>query len=286
MKDYIEKAKVLIEALPYIKEFRGKVFVIKYGGSAMKNTATKESIMEDIVLMKLVGIRPVLVHGGGSVITKVMKRMGIKPNFINGLRVTDADTMEIVEMVLAGKVNKGIVSEIQGHNLNAIGICGKDGNTLLAKKKKTEGYDLGYVGEVVKVNTDLLNGLINNDIIPVIAPIGKDEEGNTYNINADSAASAIASALKAEKLLYLTDVEGVLRDINDSSSLISVLKLGEISEYLENKTISGGMIPKVECCTKAVRNGVNMVHILDGRVEHSLLLEIFTKKGLGTMFIN
>lgn len=285
MNDYIEKAKILIEALPYIKNFSGKIFVIKYGGSAMKKETIKAAVMQDIALLKLVGIYPVIIHGGGSEINEMMEKVGIEPKFVNGLRITDKETMEIVEMVLSGKVNKGIVNEIQKHNIKAIGISGKDGNTLIAEKKVMENYDLGYVGEIKKVNSEILWNLIENDIIPVLSPVGKDEAGDiSFNINADNVAAAVAIALHAEKLVYMTDVEGVLGDVNDNASLISLIKLNEIPSYIENGIISGGMIPKVECCMHAVKNGVKRVHILDGRIEHSLLLEIFTEKGIGTMF--
>lgn len=285
LNSYIEKAKILIEALPYIKNFSGKIFVIKYGGSAMKNKSIKAAVMQDIALLKLVGIYPVIVHGGGNEISEVMEKMGIKPKFINGLRITNKETMEVVEMVLSGKVNKEIVNEIQKHDIKAIGISGKDGNTIIAEKKVMESYDLGYVGEIVKVNSEILWNLIENDIIPVLSPVGKDEAGETtFNINADNVAAAVAIALKAEKLVYMTDVEGVLGDLNDNASLISSIALSEVPSYIENGTISGGMIPKVECCVYAVKNGVKSVHILDGRIEHSLLLEIFTEKGIGTMF--
>ncbi|HHW66634.1 acetylglutamate kinase [Defluviitalea raffinosedens] len=283
MEMYIEKAKVLVEALPYIKEFYGKTVVIKYGGSAMVDEMIKETVIQDIILMKLVGINPVIVHGGGPDINKILKQMDKKSEFVNGLRVTDQETMEIVEMVLAGKVNKSIVSHIQNQGINAVGISGKDGATLQAEKKLVNGMDVGFVGEVVNVNTELISTLIQKDFIPVIAPIGIDKEGNSYNINADYAAVAVAGALKAQKLVFLTDVEGVLKDVSDSSSIISRLSIKDVDEYIKNGIISGGMIPKVECCVEGVKKGVKTVHILDGRVEHCLLLEIFTQKGVGTM---
>lgn len=284
MEKYINKAKVLIEALPYIKEFNGKIVVIKYGGSAMLDEKIKASVIEDIVLMKLVGFKPVIVHGGGKDISKMLNRVGIKSEFHNGLRITDEATVEVVEMVLAGKVNKSIVQLIQNHDIDAVGITGKDGKTLKAKKKEVEGVDIGYVGEITKVNTKLIKSLIENDFIPVIAPIGTDQSGMTYNINADYAASAIAGELKAEKLIFLTDVEGVLRDVQDKTSLISKIDINEVETYIEQNIISGGMIPKVECCVEGIQQGVKSVHILDGRIEHSMLLEIFTKSGIGTMF--
>ena len=283
MEKYIEKAKVLMEAIPFIKEFYGKIVVIKYGGSAMNNENIKKTIMQDVVLMKLVGIHPVVVHGGGPEINSALKKIGKEPEFINGLRVTDKETMETVEMVLAGKINKEIVAYLQNLGGNAAGICGKDGNTLLAEKKLVEGNDVGFVGEITHVNTSLLNILIENDFIPVISPIGTDNEGNTYNINADYAAVAIAGALKARKLVFLTDVAGVLRDVNDSNSLIHRISIKEVPHYIREGIISGGMIPKIECCVAGVKEGVETVHITDGRVEHCLILEIFTGNGIGTM---
>ncbi len=283
MRKYIEKAKVLIEALPYIKEFYGKIVVIKYGGSTMNDELIQEAIIQDIILMKLVGIRPVIVHGGGPEISKVLQKMGKQSEFRNGLRVTDEETMEIVEMVLSGKINKGIVNQIQSQGVNAVGISGKDGKTLLAKKINPDHEDIGFVGEVIQVNPSLLDILIESDFIPVIAPIGTDEGGSMYNINADYAAVAIAGALEAQKLVFLTDVDGVRKDLNDPSSCISELLIQDVAGYIKDSMISGGMIPKIECCVEAVEKGVKCVHILDGRVEHSLILEIFTKKGIGTM---
>ena len=284
MEKLIEKAKILIEALPYIKEFNSKTFVIKYGGSAMVDERIKETVIEDIVLMKLVGLKPVIVHGGGKEINKILNRVGIESKFIQGLRVTDEDTVEMVEMVLSGKVNKSIVQLIQNHEINAVGISGKDGKTLKVKKKTVDNVDIGFVGEITEVDTGLIHALLENDFIPVIAPIGTDKSGNTFNVNADYAASAIAGALEAEKLIFLTDVEGVLADVNDKDSLISKISVSEVDQYIKNGIISGGMIPKVECCVEGIHAGVKNVHILDGRVEHSMLLEIFTKNGIGTMF--
>lgn len=284
MEKIIEKAGILIEALPYIKEFNGKIFVIKYGGSAMTDESIKESVIEDIVLMKLVGIKPVIVHGGGKEISTMLNKVGLKSEFVNGLRVTDKETVEVVEMVLSGKVNKSIVQLIQNHEINAVGISGKDGKTLKVAKKVVENADIGFVGEITDVNTKLILSLIENDFIPVIAPLGTDQEGQTYNINADYAASAIAGALGAEKLFFLTDVEGVLKDVNDKKSLISKIKLHEVEKYINEGIISGGMIPKVECCIEGIKKGVKNVHIIDGRIKHTMLLEIFTKNGIGTMF--
>lgn len=283
MKNYIEKAEVLIEALPYIQKFYGKTVVIKYGGSALINPEIKETLIKDIALMKLVGMKPVIVHGGGPDINAFLKKMDIKSEFINGLRVTDEETMQIVEMVLAGKLNKSIVTDIELQGVKSVGISGKDGGILKSEKIQKDGVDYGCVGDVKEVDTSLIESLINNDFIPVIAPIGKDDKGVTYNINADYAAVAIAGALKAEKLVFLTDVEGVMRDIHDPNSIMSFIKADKVQGLIDDGTISGGMIPKVQCCMAGVEAGVENVHILDGRVEHCLLLEIFTQKGIGTM---
>jgi acetylglutamate kinase len=281
----VGQARILIEALQFIKKFYGKTVIIKYGGSAMKNPELKKSFVEDIVFMNLVGINIIIVHGGGYSINEMLKKLNIEPKFHNGFRITDEETMEIVEMVLAGKVNKGIVNDIQIQGVNAIGVCGKDGNLLEARKKIVDGKDLGFVGEVINVNTNLLKGMMENSIIPVIAPIGKDNSGNTYNINADDVAAAISKTLYAEKLVFLTDVMGVLRDVNDNTSLISEMNVNQALSYLKEGVITNGMIPKVKCCIEAIQSGVNAVHIIDGRIEHSLLLEIFTSHGIGTMFI-
>ena len=283
MQEYIDKAKILIEALPFIKRFYDKTVVIKYGGSALINPKIKETLIKDIALMKLVGMHPVIVHGGGPDINSFLDKMHIESKFINGLRVTDKDTMEIVEMVLAGKLNKSIVTDIESQGVKAVGISGKDGGILMAKKIEKNGVDYGCVGDIDTVDPSLIQSLICNDFIPVIAPIAKDLEGNTYNINADYAAVAIAGALKAEKLVFLTDVEGVLKDVNDSDSIMSFIQADKVHDLIEDGTISGGMIPKVECCMAAVEKGVNNLHILDGRVEHCLILEIFTPEGIGTM---
>lgn len=279
----IEKAKVLSEALPYIQAFKDQVVVIKYGGSAMLDPKINETIIQDMVLLKSVGLRPVIVHGGGPEINQVLNKMAIESSFIDGLRVTTKETVEVVEMVLAGKVNKKIVSMIHEQGGSAVGLTGNDGQTIEAKKLEKEGIDLGFVGEITKVHTKLINTLIEGDFIPVIAPIGTDKEGHTYNINADYVAVAVAGVLNAQKLVFLTDVEGVLKDKEDPSSLISYLSKREAVEYLEDGTIKGGMIPKVTCCLEAIDKGVEMVHILDGRVQHALILEIYTHKGIGTM---
>ena len=280
-----KQVKILVEALQFIKKFSGKTVIIKYGGSAMKNDELKKTFVEDIAFMNLVGINVIIVHGGGHFINTMLKKLNIEPEFFNGLRVTDEETMEVVEMVLAGSVNKGIVNDIQLQGVNALGLCGKDGDLLDAKKKIIEGKDLGFVGEVIKVKTSLLKDILKNSIIPVIAPIGKDNLGNTYNINADDVASAISKAINAEKLVFLTDVSGVLSNMNDQTTLISEMNVDQALSYIEDGIITNGMIPKVKCCVEAIRNGVNTVHIIDGRVEHSLLLEIFTPHGIGTMFV-
>ncbi len=283
MEKYIEKAGVLIEALPYIKEFNGKIVVIKYGGSAMTNDLIRAKIIEDIALMKYVGMKPVIVHGGGPAINKMLDKIGKKTEFINGMRVTDKETMETVEMVLSGGVNKNIVNLLASHNIKTIGISGKDGKLFTAEKLITASGDLGYVGTLTNIDTSLLNVLLDNEYTPVIAPIASDSNGNTYNINADMAASEVASALKAQKLIYISDIPGILRNIEDEKSLIHQTTLKEIENLKKNGIINGGMIPKVDFAVKAVNNGVSSVHILDGRVEHSILLEIFTKKGIGTI---
>lgn len=282
--DYIKKAHTLTEALPFIRDFNDKTIVIKYGGSALINPEIKETIIKDIALMKFVGMHPVIVHGGGPDINAFLKRLEIESKFVDGLRVTNKETMEVVEMVLTGKVNKQIVTDIELNGVKAVGISGKDGGTVTAEKiHPANGADYGCVGEIKYVDPAMINSLIKSDIIPVIAPIGKDEKGNTYNINADYMAVAIAGALKAEKLVFLTDVAGVLKDVNDPSSIMSFIKADDIQGLIDDGTISGGMIPKVECCLEAVNKGVNNVHILDGRIKHCLILELLTTKGIGTM---
>jgi acetylglutamate kinase len=283
MEQYIEKAKVLIEALPYIKRFYGRTVVVKYGGSAMESAHLKDLVIQDIVLMKLVGMRPVIVHGGGKAISSMMKRLGKESSFVDGLRVTDRETAEIAEMVLSGSINKQIVQAIQNHGMQAVGINGKDADTFTAEKKLVDGRDVGFVGSITRTNPQLVTSLLDNEFIPVISPIGTDSAGNTYNINADYAASAIAGALKAQKLVFLTDVEGILTDINDPGSIIRRLSVDEAEQYIRDGIITGGMIPKARCCIDGIRKGVERVHILDGRIEHSILLEIFTNSGIGTM---
>jgi acetylglutamate kinase len=282
MYDVIKKAEILTEALPYIKKFNGITVVIKYGGAALINEEIKSTIIKDIALMKYVGFNPVVVHGGGKDINKALERVGIEPVFKNGLRVTDADTMEVVQEVLAGKVNKNLATELCNHGIKAVGICGKDAGFMQVKKSMPNGEDIGMVGEVTKVDTDLINTLIKNDFVPVISSIGVDAEGNSYNVNADYAAVAVAGALKAEKLVFVTDVPGILKDVNDPESLIAAIKCSEVKKLIGN-VIQGGMIPKVECCIAGVEAGVKNVHILDGRIEHCLILEIFTNKGIGTL---
>ena len=283
MIDVISKASILTEALPYIKKFSGITVVIKYGGAALVNEEIKSTIVKDIALMKFVGFKPVVVHGGGKDINKALEAVGIEPKFKDGLRVTDEPTMEVVQQVLAGKVNKDLTTELCLHGINAVGICGKDAGFMKVKKAMPNGMDIGLVGEVTDVNTDLINTLVDNDFVPVISSIGVDEEGKSYNVNADYAAVAVAGALKAEKLVFVTDVAGIMRDVNDPNSVISVIKEDEVNELIEDGTISGGMLPKVQCCMAGVNAGVKNVHILDGRTAHSLILEIFTNKGIGTL---
>jgi acetylglutamate kinase len=281
----LEKAEVLVEALPYIKDFYGKRVVIKYGGAAMTECELKMKVMQDIVLMKYVGMHPIVVHGGGPDITGMLGRLSIDTEFVNGLRVTDRATMEVVEMVLGGKVNKEIVSGLNASGGKAVGISGKDGGLIKARPVDPNGK-LGFVGEVETVNPQIIETLIENGYIPVIAPIGIDDEQQSYNINADLVAASIAVGMKADKLVLLTDVPGLLEDKNDSSSLISVLKVSQVPGYVEAGVIAGGMMPKVKCCVEAVTGGVSRTHIVDGRVPHSILLEIFTKEGVGTMVVN
>ncbi len=281
---YLEKANVLIEALPYIQRFNRKIIVIKYGGSAMQDDELMKHVIEDAVLLKLVGFKPVIVHGGGKEISKWVRKTGIEPVFVDGLRVTDADTLEIAEMVL-GKVNSDLVTLAQQLGVRACGISGKDGKMLTVKKCTPGGNDIGYVGEVVHVDTKIITDLLNDDFLPVIYPIGMDETGQSYNINGDHAAAAVAQALKADKLAYLTDTSGVYTDPGDPESFISELYVDEAKKMIEDGTISGGMIPKVLNCFQSIENGVNRVHILNGSIPHCLLLEIFTDRGVGTVIM-
>ena len=284
LEKYLEKANVLIEALPYIQRFNKKIIVVKYGGSAMADEELKKKVIADVVLLKLVGFKPIIVHGGGKEISRWVEKVGMKPQFINGLRVTDSETMEVAEMVL-NKVNKELVSHVQALGVNGAGISGKDGGLLKVKKRYSNGEDIGFVGEITEVNPQILLDLIERDFLPIICPIGMDDEFNTYNINADDAACAIAKAVGAEKLAFLTDIEGVYRDKDDPSTLISELTVTEAKELISSGYIGGGMLPKLGNCIDAVEQGVARVHILDGRIPHFLLLEIFTNKGIGTAII-
>ncbi len=283
MKEVLSKAEVLIEALPYIQKFNRKIIVVKYGGSAMSNPELQRNVIKDVTLLKLVGFKPIIVHGGGKEISRWIAKVGKEPEFVNGLRVTDAETMEIAEMVL-GKVNKQLVSMVQELGVKAVGISGKDGGLLKCEKKYSDGKDIGFVGNVTDVNPKVLFDLLEKDFLPIVSPIGFDDEFNSYNINADDAACAIAKAVKAEKLAFLTDVEGVYRDFNDKSTFISRMSVSEAEDLLSSGVIGGGMLPKLGNCVSAIKEGVNRVHILDGRTAHCLLLEIFTNEGVGTCF--
>lgn len=281
--DLNERAKILVQSLPYIQHYNGKIIVVKYGGNAMISDELRETVINDIVLMKCIGFKPIVVHGGGPYISSFLDRLGEKSEFINGLRYTDKKTMEVVQMVLGGKVNKDLVTLIEKSGGKAIGLCGLDGSLLKAKKLENE-IDLGYVGEVTSVNTEAITMALDSGYIPVIGSMAIGEDGNDlYNINADTCAAKIASALKAEKLILLTDVAGVLKDPKDPNSLLSVLRLHEIPKLTLQGVIKGGMIPKIQCCVESVRMGVERAHIIDGRVPHSLLLELFSNDGIGTM---
>lgn len=287
-----ERAKILVEALPYIKKFYGKTIVIKYGGHAMLSQDLKEAVFTDLVLMKYVGMHPVIVHGGGPDITAMLQRVGKKSSFVGGLRVTDRETMEIAEMVLVGKINKEIVAHINRIGGRAVGLSGQDDGLFEAVKKyrrvrtpegDEELVDIGFVGDICKVNPDIVTAIIERGCIPVVSPVAVGTEGESYNINADHAAGRLAAALGSDKLIILTDVEGIMADRSDPNSLISSIKADEIAPLIEKGVIDGGMIPKVECCLDALASGVKTTHILDGRVPHSILLEVFTHKGIGTM---
>ena len=284
-KMYLDKAEVLIEALPYIQRFNRKVIIVKYGGSAMVDEELKRNVIKDVVLLKLVGFKPIIVHGGGKEISRWVGKVGMEPKFINGLRVTDAATMEVAEMVL-NKVNKELVTMIESLGVKAIGISGKDGALLHVKKKLSGGQDIGFVGDIDHVEPEMLKKLLENDFLPVICPVGFDDDFNTYNINADDAACAIARAMHAEKLAFLTDIEGVYRDYSNADSLISELHISEAKKLIADGNVGGGMIPKLQNCIDAIENGVSRVHILDGRIPHCLLLEIFTNKGIGTAILD
>ena len=285
MQEVLKKAEVLVEALPYIQKFNKKVIVVKYGGSAMSNPELQKSVITDVTLLKLVGFKPIIVHGGGKAISNWVSKVGKEAEFVNGLRVTDAETMEIAEMVL-GRVNKQLVTMVQELGVKSIGISGKDSGLLHVTKKFSDGKDIGFVGEVDKVDPKVLFDLLDNDYLPIVAPVGFDDNFDTYNINADDAACAIAKAVGADKLAFLTDIEGVYKDIKDPSTFISRLTCSEADALIASGNIGGGMLPKLNNCTNAIREGVNKVHILDGRIPHCLLLEIFTNKGIGTMFMS
>ncbi len=280
---YIHKAKILVEALPYINKFQNTITVIKYGGSAIADENLKKNVIEDISFLKMVGLKVVVVHGGGKKINQALEKNNIKINFNNGLRVTDQDSMEIVESVLSGIINKSLVSDFNKLNVNAVGISGKDANVLIAEKLIKNNIDLGFVGEIKKVNTDLILTLLDNGFLPVISPISTNEQGQSFNVNADMAAVEIAKALKASKLVFMTDIDGILTNFEDKTSLISQLNINTAQTLIENKSVSGGMIPKLESCINAVNNGVKAVHIINGKILHSLLLEIYTKEGIGTV---
>jgi len=291
MQDLINKANILMEALPYLKRFAGTTIVIKYGGHAMADAALKESFAQDIVLLKYIGLNPVIIHGGGPQINETLKKYGIVSEFVRGMRVTDAATMAVVEMVLVGQVNKEVVGLINRHGGRAVGLCGKDGELLLAEKMlqevrqengSIEHVDIGFVGDVTQVNQELINALEQSRFIPVIAPIGVGADGESYNINADVVAGRVAAALDAEKLILLTDVEGVK---DKQGNLLTSISVAQMNRLIADESIVGGMIPKVECCAKALAGGAKKAHIIDGRVEHAVLLEIFTDKGVGTEII-
>lgn len=281
--DLSNRAKVLIQAMPYIKKYSGETIVVKYGGNAMINDNLKSAVMSDIVLMQLVGINVVLVHGGGPEISAMLKKTGKESRFVNGMRVTDEETIDIVQMVLAGKVNKSLVQLLSEHGGRAIGLCGLDGKMLMAEKLIT-GDDLGFVGEIKEVNPKIIMDCVNNSYVPIIATVAGGYKGEVFNINADLAASQIAAKIGAKKLILMTDIRGLLRDLNDESSLISVVNVSEVPSLKREGIITGGMIPKIDCCVEAVRSGVNRAHIIDGRIEHSILLELFSDEGIGTMF--
>lgn len=281
--DVSQRAKVLIQAMPYIKKYTGETIVVKYGGNAMINEDLKSAVMSDLVLMQLVGVNIVLVHGGGPEINATLKAVGKESRFENGMRVTDRETIDVVQMVLAGKVNKTLVQLLESHGGKALGLCGLDGKMLMAEKLVT-GVDLGFVGEIKEVNAEPINNALSTGYIPIVATVAGGYDGNVYNINADLAAAQIASKLGAKKLILMTDIRGLLRDVKDENSLISVVNVSEVPMLKREGIISGGMIPKIDCCVEAVRNGVKRAHIIDGRIEHSILLELFSDEGIGTMF--
>lgn len=284
MEAVLKKAQVLIEALPYIQKFNRKIIVVKYGGSAMSDVELQRNVIKDVTLLKLVGFKPIIVHGGGREISRWVGKVGKEARFVNGLRVTDEETMEIAEMVL-NKVNKSLVTMVQELGVKAVGVSGKDGGLLKVEKKYADGQDIGFVGDIKEVNPKVLFDLIEKDFLPIVAPIGLDEHFQTYNINADDAACAIAKAVGAEKLAFLTDIEGLYKDINDKASFISRITATQAEKLIEDGFIGGGMLPKLGNCTSAIKNGVNRVHILDGRIPHCLLLEVFTRNGIGTAIV-
>lgn len=281
--DTSQRAKILIQAMPYIKRYSGETVVVKYGGNAMINEELKSAVMSDLVLMQLVGVNVVLVHGGGPEINAMLNAVGKESRFVNGMRVTDEETIDIVQMVLAGKVNKSLVQLLESHGGKALGLCGLDGKLLMAEKL-VAGADLGYVGEIKEVNTAPLENAIKTGYIPIVATVAGGYDGKVYNINADIAAAHIAAKLGAKKLILMTDIRGLLRDVDDEDSLISVVNVSEVPMLKRDGIIKGGMIPKIDCCVEAVRQGVNRAHIIDGRIEHSILLELFSDEGIGTMF--
>ncbi len=285
MEKVLEKANVLVEALPYIQKFNRKIIVVKYGGSAMSDEEMQKKVIEDVVLLKLVGFKPIIVHGGGKAISKWVEKSGKEAEFYKGLRITDEETMEIAEMVL-NRVNKSLVAMAEQLGVRAIGISGKDGRLLNVDKRLVDGKDIGFVGDIKKVDTKILFDLLEKDFLPIVAPVGLDDDYNTYNINADDAACEIAKAVGAEKLAFLTDIEGLYRDLNDPSTLISRITTTQARGLIDGGFIGGGMLPKLGNCIQAVEDGVQRVHILDGRIPHCLLLEIFTKKGIGTVIIS
>lgn len=284
MNEVMAKAEVLIEALPYIQRFNGKIIVVKYGGSAMVDEELKKHVIQDVTLLKLVGFKPIIVHGGGKEISRWVEKVGKEAEFVNGLRKTDAETMEIAEMVL-NKVNKSLVALVQELGVKAVGISGKDAGLLTVEKKYSNGEDIGFVGEITEVKPEILHDLLNHDFIPIVCPVGMDAEYHSYNINADDAACAIARAVSAEKLAFLTDIEGVYKNPEDKDTLISELTVAEAKDLIGDGYIGGGMLPKLNNCIDAIENGVSRVHILDGRIAHCLLLEIFTNKGIGTAIL-
>lgn len=280
--DYDVRANVMVEALPYLQKYNNKVVVVKYGGNAMTNDRLKQAVMQDIVLLSLVGIKVVLVHGGGPEINDMLKKIGKESKFVNGLRYTDEETIDIVQMVLAGKVNKDLVTLLESHNGNAIGLCGLDGNMIEAKMLNP---DLGYVGEITAVHPEIIQNALDNGYIPVISTIGRGEDGTVYNINADTAAARIAAEMKAPSLILLTDIKGLLEDKDDENTIIRTIGVSEVPYLKKQGIISGGMIPKIECCVEAVRRGVKQANIIDGRIPHSILIELLTDIGAGTMII-